>query len=165
MTTERQLRRRCEDRLRVLAPEGPLRLDRFIADVVASRPRPLSFVPVPLLGKPYGLWLTDGETECICYERDTTPAHQRHIILHELCHLLCGHQPLDPAAFTGPFLHLDRDRLRAIMLRSGYSQEQEREAELLASLISERASIGLEGADTDAQSLRLLQMLGNGGLA
>lgn len=165
MNAERQLRRRCEDRLRALAPDGQIHLDHFIAAIVAGRPRPLSFAPISLLGKPYGLWLTDGETECICYERDTTPAHQRHIILHELCHLLCGHQPLGIAAFNSPFLHLDSDRLQAIMLRSGYTQEQEREAEILASLISERASAGLEGADTDTQSLRLLQMLGSGGLA
>lgn len=164
MTSDRQLRRRCENRLRALAPDGPLRIDALIADIVASRPRALSFVPVSLLGKPYGVWLTDGETECIWYERDTTPAHQRHIILHELCHLLCGHQPLDPATFNGPFLHIDRDRLRAIMLRSGYTAEQEREAEMLASLISERATDGLEGTDMDSQSLRLLQMLGSGEL-
>ena len=37
-----------------------------------------------------------------------------------------------------PLPHLDRERLRAIMLRSGYSAEQEREAELLASMIIER---------------------------
>ena len=163
MNADQQLRRRCEARLRALTPDGPLRLDRFIADVVTSRPRPLSFVPVSLLGRPYGLWLTDGETECIWYERDTTPSHQRHIILHELCHLLCGHQPLEPGALDAPVPHLDRERLRAIMLRSGYTIEQEREAEMLASLISERASAGQEDADTDTQSLRLLQMLGGGG--
>lgn len=165
MISDRQLRRRCEARLRRLTIAEPLHLDRFIADVVAGRRRPLSFVAVPLLGKPYGLWLTDGETECICYERDTTLAHQRHIILHELCHLLCDHQPLEPGALAGPVPHLDRDRLQAIMLRSGYTVEQEREAEMLASLISERASYRSDGVETDKQSLRLLQMLGNGKLA
>ena len=37
-----------------------------------------------------------------------------------------------------------------------------REAELLASLIIERASAGPEGTNTDARSLRLLRMLGAG---
>lgn len=142
---------------------SPFHLDHFIAAVAASRPRPLSFMPVSLLGQPYGLWLTDGHVECIWYERDTTPAHQRHIILHELCHLLCDHKPLDAAAFDGPLPDLDRERLRAIMLRSGYTLEQEREAELLASLIIERSSMGSEGINTDARSVRLLQMLGAGG--
>lgn len=162
MNADRDLRRRCEARLRALAPGVPLQLDRFIAEVAAGRPRPLSFMPVSLLGQPYGLWLTDGNVECIWYERDTTPAHQRHIILHELCHLLCDHQPLDAVAFDGPLPHLDRGRLRAVMLRSGYTEEQEREAELLASLIIERAGAGPEGANTDARSMRLLRMLGAG---
>jgi len=163
MNADRYMRRRCEERLRRLAPERPLQLDRFIAAVVAGRPRPLSFMPVPLHGQPYGMWLTDGTEECIWYERDTTPAHQRHIILHELCHLLCGHQPIDATAFDGPLPNLDRERLRAVMLRSGYTLEQEREAELLASLIIERSSVGPDGTNTDARSVRLLRMLGAGG--
>lgn len=162
MNADRELRRRCEERLRRLTSNFPLQLDRFIADVVAARPRPLSFMAVPLLGQPYGLWLTDGSIECIWYERDTTPAHQRHIILHELCHLLCDHQPIDATVIDGPLPHLDRERLQAIMLRSGYSAAQEREAELLASLIMERLSANPDGTNTDARSLRLLQMLGAG---
>lgn len=162
MIGDRELRRRCEVRLQRLAPDRPLQLDQFIAAVVAARPRPLSFMAVALQGQPYGLWLTDGKVECIWYERNTTPAHQRHIILHELCHLLCNHQPIDATTIDVPLPHVDRERLQAIMLRSGYSAEQEREAELLASMIIERASAGPDGTNTDARSLRLLRMIGGG---
>ena len=160
--TDRKLRRRCEARLRALSIQTPCDLDALIAAVIAQRPCPLSLMSMPLLGKPYGLWLTDGTTECIWYEQDTTPTHQRHIILHELCHLLCAHRPSDASAFDGPLPDMDRERLSALMRRSRYTLEEEREAELLASIIIERASGGGQGAGEDSFSAQLLRLLGVG---
>lgn len=160
MMTDRQLRQRCEARLRSLAIPVPFDLDQLIVEVAKSRPRPLSLVPMSLRGQPYGLWLTDGERDSIWFERDTTPTHQRHIILHELCHLLCEHQPRDSITLDGPFPDLDTERLRVVLERSGYTREEEREAEMMASLIAEHASVNRNDEPADAPSRRLLQMLG-----
>jgi hypothetical protein len=160
MMTDWRLRRRCEARLRSLSISVPFDLEQFVAEVAKSRPRPISLVPMSLRGQPYGLWLTDGERDSIWFERETTPTHQRHIILHELCHLLCEHQPRDSVMLDGPFPDLDTARLRVVLQRSGYTREEEREAEMMASMIVERASADRNGEPADAPSIRLLQMLG-----
>lgn len=154
------LRRRCKARLQELAVPTALDLDTFIAEVVTRRPRPLSLLPMQLMGKPYGVWFTDGETERIWYERDTTPMHQRHIILHELSHLLCGHQPLDVTTFDGPFPDLDHGRIRVIMERSSYTRKEEREAETMASMLVERSATGFRESGMDTYSQQLLRVLG-----
>ncbi|WP_162562076.1 ImmA/IrrE family metallo-endopeptidase [Salinispora vitiensis] len=38
-----------------------------------------------------GLWVTTATKDYIAFERQTSPAHQDHIVLHELGHILCGH--------------------------------------------------------------------------
>ena len=37
---------------------------------------------------PFGLWLNTPSADYILYQAETTPAHQQHIIAHELGHLL-----------------------------------------------------------------------------
>ena len=41
----------------------------------------------------YGLWVAMPTADVIFHERETSPLHRGHIILHELCHLLSGHRP------------------------------------------------------------------------
>lgn len=89
-----------------------------------------------------GLWVAADTADFIFYEQATTRPHQVHIILHELSHLLCDHYPtsLSAAEYTRLMLpSLDPDMVRRILARSTYSAQEEQEAELLATLIQQRA--------------------------
>jgi hypothetical protein len=79
--------------------------------------------------------------EYIGYPADTTPLHQRHIVLHEVGHLLCGHRggsTLSPATERSLMPHLSGELVRRVLGRDGYTEPQEREAELFATLVAAR---------------------------
>lgn len=139
----RELRRRCEVRLRDL--DLPRPFDAWsLADVLAAhRGRPIHLYPVASLNGPGGLWVSTPSADWILYERDTSPLHQEHIILHELSHLVCEHasaQVGDPAFLQDIFPHLRPELVRSVLRRATYAADDEREAELLASMLLERAA-------------------------
>jgi hypothetical protein len=85
----------------------------------------------------------------------------RHIILHELSHVLCAHAHHSAGSATLS-LHsllpdLRDDVLQRVLTRSCYSQAEEQEAEVLATLLLERVAAApvLEAwqPDLDAPSL------------
>ncbi|MEV0050400.1 hypothetical protein AB0H34_07890 [Saccharopolyspora shandongensis] len=89
-----------------------------------------------------GLWLATADIDLVFYEQATTLPHQEHIILHELCHLLCDHYaaPMPIADFAQALLPgLDPEMVRRELRRTSYTEVEEQEAELLASLILQRA--------------------------
>ncbi|GAB1510455.1 hypothetical protein [Actinophytocola sp. KF-1] len=134
-----RLRRRCRARLRDLPLPVPFDVHELCARVAARRGRPIRLLPVAGLTGVCGLWIATDTTDLICYERDTTRPHQDHIILHELSHVLCDHHPAGDHA-SALFPDLDPAMVRAVLGRAGYSSDEEREAETLASLIRQRAS-------------------------
>ncbi len=90
-----------------------------------------------------GLWVPAAKADYIFYERDTSPLHQAHIVLHELSHLLCGHRSgaLSQGELGRLLLpDLPGNLVQGVLPRSAYLAEEEREAELLASLILERVA-------------------------
>ncbi|MFE5587446.1 ParH-like protein, partial [Kitasatospora sp. NPDC056531] len=90
---------------------------------------------------PCGLLVSPQEADSIVYTADTGTLHQRHILVHEIAHLMLDHAgsaPLDPAAALLP--HLSPALVRRVLGRTRYDEPQEREAELLASLILSRAA-------------------------
>jgi hypothetical protein len=113
---------------------------RVLCDQVATRRgRPIRLVPTAGLTGVCGLWIATDTMDLICYESDTTRPHQDHIILHELSHVLCDHFPASlPTKTLLP--DLDPAMVRAVLGRAGYSTDEEREAETLASLIRQRAT-------------------------
>jgi IrrE N-terminal-like domain len=136
--SRRRLRKRCEERLRDLPIPVPFDARAFTDELAAGR-RPIRLVPMSGLTGVCGMWVATDTTDLIFYEQDTTPPHQEHIILHELSHLICDHYP--PAAVEAQHLlpNLDAEMVRRVLGRAGYSTEEEREAELLATLIRQRA--------------------------
>ena len=139
-----QLRERCEARLRELPLPSPFDLQAFCRTLGGQRGRAILLHPVPGLGDVSGVWVTGRSADHIFYEQDTSPLHRELIILHELSHLLCGHQPVPVTEGEMPqlFFALLRPRTvqRVLRRRPAYSVEEEREAELLATLILERAT-------------------------
>ena len=116
---------------------------RALADQIAARRgRPIQLIPMARLTGVCGLWIATDTTDLIFYEEETTLPHQEHIILHELSHVLCHHDPAPlPLATQARQLLPDVDPvlIQRILGRAGYSTEVEREAETLASLIRQRA--------------------------
>src|SRR5579859_5865141 len=88
------LRKRCETRLRGIDLPVPLHVPSFCAAVERQRGRQILLRPMHSETGPCGVWLAGQSTDIIFYEKDTSPLHQQHIILHELSHLLCGHRPV-----------------------------------------------------------------------
>ena len=85
----------------------------------------------------HGLLVPEVSTDYLFYRADATPLHRRHIILHELAHLVCEHRGilLDPAtAFRDLIAHPDG----IATLLAQYSREDEEEAEMFATLVLAR---------------------------
>lgn len=103
------------------------------------RQRPVYLVPRPLGPEIIGIWVSIDTADYIFYEEATSSYHQRHIILHEGCHILQDHQgPALPGLASKVAPHLDPKLIRSLLCRSVFNTEQETEAEVLATLIEER---------------------------
>ncbi|MFF5081646.1 hypothetical protein ACFY36_31745 [Actinoplanes sp. NPDC000266] len=134
------LRRRCESRLRGVRVPDPFDLDTFCAEVAERRGRPLIRRPVPGLSAdaPCGLWIGTPEADHVFYDPGTSPLHAEHIVLHELAHILSGHSGAD-GSLARLFPDLDPATVGRVLGRAAYSDAQEREAEMMASLIRGRS--------------------------
>lgn len=159
----KQLRQRCEARLRTLDVPAPFDARSFCGALAAQRGRPILLQPIAGGVGPFGLWVAGPSTDFIFYQQETSPLHREHIILHEVCHLLCDHHPA-PVSRTD-FVHLllpdlAPETVRRVLQRGGYSSEEEQEAELLASLILEHAGTPAhDQAGADSEAVRLLKRL------
>ncbi len=137
------LRRRCEKILAELHLPNSIDV-RELCDVVARR----QGRPIHLLGEslpassPCGLAVRTERFDAIFYEVNTSKLHQEHIIRHELGHLICGHltAPVLDAEVSRLLLpNLDPSLVRAVLGRTNYSEIEEKEAELIASLLLRRS--------------------------
>jgi len=145
-----RLRRRCERRLEDIPVPNPFDLDAFCAVMAAHRGRPLTLQPMPGLGPgaPCGLWISMPSADYVFYDPETSRLHAEHIVLHELSHMLSGHTTgitagLGPDGAVGRLVpDLDPRTIGTILGRAGYTTTQEREAEMLASLIRARSAPG-----------------------
>ena len=147
------LQRRCEARLRELPLPDPFDLGTLCVSLSARRGRAIRLHPVRAPLGPCGLWVASDEADYIFYEEGTSALHQRHIILHELSHLVCGHGA--PTVAHTELLRLllpdvGEDAVRRVLARGAYLEaEEEQEAELLASLILARATGPVSPAPVD----------------
>ncbi|WP_237404488.1 ParH-like protein [Actinacidiphila reveromycinica] len=126
----------------------------LVARLAERRGRPIELIPVDALPNlPCGLLMVTDHADCIVYATDTSALHQRHILLHEAAHLVCGHDRVAPAPAKRPAAdgdvpsgartllpHLPDALVRRVLGRTVYTEPQEQEAELLASLICSRAA-------------------------
>ncbi|WP_204043253.1 hypothetical protein [Acrocarpospora phusangensis] len=138
----KRLRRRIEARVGGLPLPVPFDVRMLSERVAEQRGRPIRLLPMTGHWGLWGLWVSVDTADMIFYEEATTPPHQDHIILHELCHILCDHYPtpLAPAEHARLLLpDLDPEMVRRVLGRTAYSVVEEQEAELMASLIWQRA--------------------------
>ncbi|MFJ9865361.1 hypothetical protein [Streptomyces sp. NPDC101165] len=141
---ERTLRRRCKRELQALDVQPPLQVDALCRALGERRGRPIHLVPysLPVPG-PFGVWIATGTRDYIIYQRETTKSHQDHIILHEVGHILAGHDSDDGDEDLWSLMMPDiaPEAIRRALRRTSYDQEHEREAELVATIILEWASV------------------------
>lgn len=153
---ERELRRRCRKLLNELDIRPPLDVHELCRRVGEQRGKPIRPIahPIPVPG-PFGAWITTDSADYILYQRETSKAHQGHIILHELGHILAGHRSdeeddallgqlypdVAPARLREQYPDLEPGAVRRALRRTSYDSAQEREAETVATIILEWASV------------------------
>lgn len=162
--SERELRRRCRRLLNELDIRPPLDVHELCRRVGQQRGKPIRAIahPIPVPG-PFGAWITTDTADYILYQRETTKAHQGHIILHELGHILAGHRSDEDddvlLDVTPEYPDLAPDAVRRALRRTSYDSEHEREAETVATIILEWASVldsvGPPPASSDAAAQRM----------
>ena len=149
---ERALRRRCRQLLHSLDIRPPLDVVDLCERVGRQRGKPIRLVehalPVP---GPFGAWISTPSAEFILYQKETSGPHQNHIILHELGHILAEHTSdeqdyvlvggLEPSSVRERYPDLDPGAVRRALRRTSYDTADEREAELVATIILEWASV------------------------
>lgn len=134
---------RCREVVRGLDLPHPFTSQELCARIASQRGRPLDLLPLPtptVPGTPSGMWLMTEDKDYVFYDSETSLPHREHIVLHEIGHMLCGHDQGE--VDTQLYRHIkvtDPDSVRRLP-RVHYTNRQEQEAELVASLIL--ASIG-----------------------
>jgi Zn-dependent peptidase ImmA (M78 family) len=142
--TLRQIRRRCQALADAIDVPDPFDLADFLAGVGAGRGRPITMLVFPLpAGAPRGVCVAADSTDYIIVDVAATGSQRVHIALHELSHLLLGHQLRVADLLRHLFQHLDVDLLQArrIHARTDFTAVEEQEAEMLASLLGQRARL------------------------
>lgn len=141
--TPETLRQRSAARLQEIPLPTPFDVEVFSEEVAARRGRPIVLRPRSNPSGLLGLCVPGTTSDLIMYEQDTSPLHQEHIILHELSHLLCDHHPVVLVDMELASLMLPRlgtSTVYRALRRANYSSVEDQEAEVLASLILERAT-------------------------
>ena len=138
------LRRGVKQLLRELDLDTPLDV-RVLCDRLAQRRgRPIRLMPYPLPAPGvFGLWMGTEKADYILYQKETTPAHQDHIILHEVGHIISDHSSdeADEDIWNQLFPDMSPELIHRMLRRDGYGPAYEREAEMVATVIKEWATL------------------------
>ena len=106
-----------------------------------------------------GLLISYKTKELIVYQADTTPAHQRHIVFHEILHLLRGHLDDDrESAICGALLGTSNGESEDSL----YGDRQEWEAETGATILSGWSSAASSAQAPTEEAQRLGSVFGGG---
>ncbi|MBT2412746.1 hypothetical protein J7I94_19645 [Streptomyces sp. ISL-12] len=146
----RKARKRCEAVVAelLLPPEAGL---EEVCDLVADRVgQPVHTLTMPLGGVASGMTILLERELWICADQDTSAWHQVHVQLHELGHLLMGHEKEPAVAEEALTLWTPSLDTGVAMRHMGigpafwrhhaYDKPAEMEAEIVASLLEERIS-------------------------
>ncbi|MEU2894271.1 hypothetical protein [Streptomyces albidoflavus] len=124
-----------------LCTTDPLSTDELVKRVAEMRGRPIHMESVPGITSemPCGFWIALDDMDVIAVEDATSPMHRDHIVLHEISHMLLGHEAGDDLHARLP-LRVAPDLVSRMLGRTSYDTTIEREAETLAGLIASRAA-------------------------
>jgi IrrE N-terminal-like domain len=143
--TRAESRRRCADLVATLDLPEPFDLTALCTHLSERRGRPIVLMPTRMvIGNLCGLWMGTAQADYVFYEEDTSRLHQRHIICHEIGHILLRHSPkkvlsADVARAAAPDCSIRPTDIQRVLGRDTYDRDDEFEAELIASLILSRS--------------------------
>lgn len=143
--------------------------EALAAKLSQLRGRPIKVMPYPDAvvaefrqvddSLPYGVWINSQVADYVFYRTDTTPSHQRHIILHELGHISCRHvgDQIRHPAVGGSELG-QADVVSAVKRAGGFAEDQEQAAESFAYLVERQTRPNLSATgETPAARYRVLE--------
>ncbi|MFJ3283085.1 hypothetical protein [Streptomyces halstedii] len=119
----------------------PFSTDELVRRVAEMRGRPIHLESMPGITSemPCGFWVALDDMDLIAVEDATSPMHRDHIVLHELSHMLLGHEAGQDLHTRLP-LRVAPELVSRMLGRTSYENAIEREAETLAGLIASRAA-------------------------
>ena len=126
-------------------------LEELVRAISKARGRPLEVVYQdigPGEKMPCGVWVPLPEGDVVVVESRTSQAHQEHICLHELAHILCGHTGAEvlAAGYLAKLLpDIAPEKVATVLARTSYGSKQERDAEAMATFLGRFLAPG--GAD------------------
>ncbi|MFC8225127.1 regulator component [Streptomyces sp. NPDC057287] len=139
---ERHLRASCEKQIDQLNLPHRFSTRGFRDSIATLRGKPIVVKPLNTLGTidaPCGIRLETPEIDFLYYEEGTSVHHQRHILTHELCHVLLNHPgSLEVDSATAHTLGVNPTLVMRMSGRTSYSTDDEREAEMMATVVRQR---------------------------
>ncbi|WP_067510190.1 hypothetical protein [Actinoplanes sp. TFC3] len=157
---DRELQRYCSSITRDIELPRPFSARALCAELSTQRDRRIYLHPHEAVGvgtdAPCGAWIATAQADHIFFEQRTSKYHQEQIILHEIGHVLCGHGLHDvfETLLSGPGVLDNRVAVRGALLRTSYTTQQEKEAELVATMLLGRStSWDGDGAQTGERYL------------
>ncbi|TQF02041.1 regulator component [Kitasatospora acidiphila] len=138
-----QLRAECEQRLALLNLPHRFGTQQLREAVAALRGKPIVFRQLPPEAgstAPCGIRVETPTADFLFVERGTSAAHQMHILAHEISHILCDHPgSLALGDNLVESFGFNPTLVQRMSGRTAYTTADEREAELMATLIRRRA--------------------------
>ncbi|MEU5425842.1 hypothetical protein AB0H73_09565 [Streptomyces olivoreticuli] len=137
----RELERRLRQELQELGIQPPLDVAELCHALGRKWGRDIELQPAALPKPgPLGLLVETPEADIILFQQETTRLHQDHIILHEVGHMLAHHDS-DNRDLPGPIPGIDPGEVRKVLTRCSYDDQQECDAELVATILLEWALV------------------------
>ncbi|MGW4528412.1 hypothetical protein [Amycolatopsis sp. NPDC004378] len=143
---------RCEALIDTLIIPRPFDIDRFLAALAEKRGKKIKLIPGRLgADQPCGMLISTTEIDYIYCASNVPPLQSQHTVMHEVGHLLFDHCTSSSSCDEAPRVAgddalrlllptLSPALVRRILGRTVYATDQEREAELFASLVLARVS-------------------------
>lgn len=135
-------RHECEALVATLDLPEPFDLAEMCAGLGAQRGRPIILMSHDMVvGGLCGTWMGTATADYVFFEQNTSRLHQQHIVCHEIGHILRRHEPgkvlsSDLARVIAP--GIEQGDVRRVLGRDCYDDDEEFEAELIATLILRR---------------------------
>lgn len=147
--TERRLQKQYQPLVDGLDIPDPWDVEEFCRRLGAQRGREILLQPLPPMAGLHeicGLWYPLPEADLICIKPYSSPWARDFNTLHECGHMLKNHEPSPAlgliAAGLKTWMHpqYDSGEMAKILMRGRFDDPIERETDILAGLIEERAS-------------------------
>lgn len=143
-----RLRAACEEQVRLLALPHRFGTQQLCDAVSSLRGRPIVLRPLSTLGAvdaPCGIRVEAVDADYLFFEESTSSLHQLHILAHEISHIACDHPGSMSLDETAPLTTgINPTLILRMSGRTSYTTADEREAEMMATVIRQRIYRGRE---------------------